>query len=165
MRLVLALEMVQLGDSLINCTRWLPACMEQQHKNPVLVWGRSEVCVFACAPLCPCFSLSQGDESRSVFGFTPLIAPVKATVFPLLQKPQLNEAATLLSAQLTAVGLSNIVDTTGGGIAVGGRCCCMWCSCTWTPVLLPAMACATLPELDGSSCASKRLRHVQANNA
>lgn len=57
--------------------------------------------------------LLQGDESRAVFKFTPLIAPVKATVFPLLQKQQLNEQASALSKELTAVGLSNIIDTTG----------------------------------------------------
>jgi len=55
----------------------------------------------------------QGDESRAVFKFTPLIAPVKATVFPLVQKQQLNEQAAVLSKELTAAGLSNIIDTTG----------------------------------------------------
>lgn len=61
---------------------------------------------------------AQGDESRAVFKFTPLIAPVKATVFPLLQKQQLNEPASALSQELTAAGLSNIVDTTGGSRSV-----------------------------------------------
>jgi glycyl-tRNA synthetase (class II) len=37
----------------------------------------------------------QGDnnEARTVFRFTPIVAPVKATVFPLLQKNELNEVA------------------------------------------------------------------------
>lgn len=61
----------------------------------------------------------QGDESRIVFKFTPLIAPVKATVFPLVQKQQLNDQAAVLSTQLTAAGLSNIIDTTGA-------CVCVW---------------------------------------
>ncbi len=50
---------------------------------------------------------------RSVFRFLPLVAPIKATVFPLLQKAELNEVATRVSAELTAAGLANIVDTTG----------------------------------------------------
>lgn len=67
--------------------------------------------------------MRQGDESRAVFKFTPLIAPVKATVFPLLQKQQLNEQATALSKELTAAGLSNIIDTTGA--LVGKMCVCV----------------------------------------
>jgi phage host-nuclease inhibitor protein Gam len=62
----------------------------------------------------------QGDDSRAVFKFTPLIAPVKATVFPLLQKQQLNEQASLISKELTAAGLSNIIDTTGGQLLLQG---------------------------------------------
>lgn len=34
---------------------------------------------------------SKEDEARGVFKFLPLVAPIKATVFPLLQKPELNE--------------------------------------------------------------------------
>jgi glycyl-tRNA synthetase len=60
--------------------------------------------------MCVCF---QGDESRAVFKFTPLIAPVKCTVFPLLQKQQLSDQAALINKELTAAGLSNIIDTTG----------------------------------------------------
>jgi glycyl-tRNA synthetase len=48
-----------------------------------------------------------------VFKFTPLIAPVKCTVFPLLQKQQLSDQAALINKELTAAGLSNIIDTTG----------------------------------------------------
>lgn len=69
----------------------------------------------------------QGDDSRAVFKFTPLIAPVKATVFPLLQKQQLNEQASLISKELTTVGLSNIIDTTGERCyARGGGYCKQW---------------------------------------
>lgn len=73
----------------------------------------------ACRALTVCICV-QGDESRAVFKFTPLIAPVKATVFPLLQKPQLSEQAALLNKELTAAGLSNIIDTTGGDLVL---CC------------------------------------------
>jgi glycyl-tRNA synthetase len=51
-----------------------------------------------------------------VFKFTPLVAPVKATVFPLLQKDALNAKASVISAAMTAAGLSNIIDTTGNTI-------------------------------------------------
>jgi glycyl-tRNA synthetase len=48
-----------------------------------------------------------------VFRFKPLVAPVKATVFPLVQKEVLNGPANSISTALTAAGLSNIIDTTG----------------------------------------------------
>lgn len=42
--------------------------------------GRILYCVFE-----HCFYTREGDEARSVFRFTPVTAPVKCTVFPLLQ--------------------------------------------------------------------------------
>lgn len=58
----------------------------------------------------------EGNEARVVFKFAPLVAPIKATVFPLIQKPELNDVARKLSSALTTAGLSNIVDTTGNTI-------------------------------------------------
>jgi glycyl-tRNA synthetase len=52
-------------------------------------------------------------EAKQVLRFTPLVAPVKATVFPLIQKPELNKVARQVSSELTGQGLSNLVDTTG----------------------------------------------------
>lgn len=62
------------------------------------------------------YAREGGDEARSVFKFQPVVAPVKATVFPLLQKAELNEVAASISSALTAVGLSNIVDSTGTSV-------------------------------------------------
>ncbi|KAJ9512986.1 hypothetical protein QJQ45_029195 [Haematococcus lacustris] len=58
----------------------------------------------------------DGNEARTVFRFTPLVAPIKATVFPLIQKPELNDVARKVSTALTTAGMSNIVDTTGNTI-------------------------------------------------
>ncbi|KAI8468120.1 MAG: hypothetical protein J3K34DRAFT_428181 [Monoraphidium minutum] len=73
--------------------------------------GRILYCIFE-----HCYYTREGDETRAVLKFTPLAAPIKATVFPLLQKGDLNALATKISAGLTAAGLSNIVDTTGNTI-------------------------------------------------
>ena len=59
------------------------------------------------------------EAARTVFRFTPLVAPIKATVFPLLQRPALNARAQALSAALTREGLSSLVDTTG--VSIGRR--------------------------------------------
>ncbi|CAG9467587.1 unnamed protein product [Pedinophyceae sp. YPF-701] len=58
----------------------------------------------------------DGNEQRTVFRFSPLVAPVKTTVFPLLQKPQFNEKAAAIAAALRKAAISNIVDTTGASI-------------------------------------------------
>lgn len=63
----------------------------------------------------------KGDEDakRSVFSFTPLVAPVKTTVFPLLQKQELNGPAQQISADLRRAAVANVVDTTG--VSIGRR--------------------------------------------
>lgn len=73
--------------------------------------GRILYCVFEHA-----YYTREGDDTRAVLRFTPLVAPVKATVFPLVQKEQLNALAARISGALTAAGLSNIIDTTGNTI-------------------------------------------------
>eukprot|EP00245_Coleochaete_scutata_P004222 TRINITY_DN1650_c0_g2_i1.p1 TRINITY_DN1650_c0_g2~~TRINITY_DN1650_c0_g2_i1.p1 ORF type:complete len:741 (-),score=194.86 TRINITY_DN1650_c0_g2_i1:147-2285(-) len=54
-----------------------------------------------------------GSMERTVFKFTPLVAPIKCTVFPLVQDKQLNSLAAEIATSLTAAGLSNKIDTTG----------------------------------------------------
>ncbi len=74
--------------------------------------GRLLYCMFE-----HCYYVREGDEKRSVFRFTPLAAPIKATVFPLMGgKPELVAAAAVVAAELTRAGLSTQVDTTGATI-------------------------------------------------
>lgn len=58
----------------------------------------------------------DGSDVRTVLRFSPIIAPVKCTVFPLVQKEALNQPATELCHRLRKAGLSSIVDTTGTSI-------------------------------------------------
>ena len=58
------------------------------------------------------YTRESGDDKRSVFRFAPAIAPVKATVFPLLARPEMRAAAMALAATITGAGVSNLVDTT-----------------------------------------------------
>ncbi|KXZ46296.1 hypothetical protein GPECTOR_45g166 [Gonium pectorale] len=73
--------------------------------------GRIMYCMFEHS-----YYTREGDETRAVMGFRPVVAPTKATVFPLVQKPALNEVAAKISRELTAAGLSNLIDTTGNTI-------------------------------------------------
>lgn len=60
--------------------------------------------------------VEKDGVQRTVFRFTPIVAPVKTTVFPLMQRAELNEPTRRLCAALTAEGLSNLGDTTGTSI-------------------------------------------------
>lgn len=55
----------------------------------------------------------EKDAQRTVFKFSPIVAPTKATVFPLVQKEAMNKVAREVSDKLRKAGVSNIIDTTG----------------------------------------------------
>ncbi|XP_022730589.1 glycine--tRNA ligase, mitochondrial 1-like [Durio zibethinus] len=57
-----------------------------------------------------------GDEQLNVFRFPPLVAPIKCTVFPLVQNQQYEEVAKHISQILTAAGISYKIDMTGTSI-------------------------------------------------
>nr|XP_027096625.1 glycine--tRNA ligase, mitochondrial 1-like [Coffea arabica] len=48
--------------------------------------------------------------------FPPLVAPIKCTVFPLVQNQQYEEVAKFISKSLTAAGISHKIDITGTSI-------------------------------------------------
>ncbi len=53
------------------------------------------------------------EKDRTVFKFSPIVAPMKTTVFPLLQRKELNDVALQISLELRKAGISSIMDTTG----------------------------------------------------
>lgn len=70
--------------------------------------GRILYCIFEHT-----FYTRSDDVQKTVFKFSPTVAPMKTTVFPLLQRKELNEVATSISLDLRRAGLSSIIDTTG----------------------------------------------------
>ncbi|THG00469.1 hypothetical protein TEA_002895 [Camellia sinensis var. sinensis] len=61
-------------------------------------------------------SSKGGDEQLNVFRFPPLVAPIKCTVFPLVQNQQFEEVAKHIAKSLTAAGISYKIDITGTSI-------------------------------------------------
>ncbi|KZV57938.1 glycine--tRNA ligase 1, mitochondrial-like [Dorcoceras hygrometricum] len=61
-------------------------------------------------------SSRDGDEQMNVFRFPPLIAPIKCTVFPLVQNQQYEDVAKKIAKSLTAAGISYKIDITGTSI-------------------------------------------------
>lgn len=55
----------------------------------------------------------DGDELVNVFRFSPLIAPIKCTVFPLVQNQQYEEVAKQIAKLLKDLGISYKIDVTG----------------------------------------------------
>ena len=58
-------------------------------------------------------SSKGGEEQLNVFRFPPLVAPIKCTVFPLVQNQQYEEVAKSIAKSLTAAGISYKIDITG----------------------------------------------------
>ncbi|KAI3780915.1 hypothetical protein L2E82_10908 [Cichorium intybus] len=58
----------------------------------------------------------MGNEQLNVFRFPPLVAPIKCSVFPLVQNQQYEEVAKNISRSLTVVGISNKKYITGNSI-------------------------------------------------
>ncbi|KAF2933772.1 glycine--tRNA ligase, mitochondrial 1 [Oryza sativa Japonica Group] len=76
--------------------------------------GRIIYCLFE-----HCFYQRPGkaeDEQLNVFGFPPLVAPIKCTVFPLVKIEKFEVVAKKISKALTAAGISHIIDMTGNTI-------------------------------------------------
>lgn len=97
---------IQMEKKKLSGRNYVPGVIE-----PSFGIGRLLYCVFEHS-----YYVRDGDENRVCFAFTPLAAPIKATVFPLMSKPDLNDKASEVAASLTAVGLSNQIDTSGATI-------------------------------------------------
>lgn len=70
--------------------------------------GRILYCIFEHT-----FYTRPDDAQKTVFKFPPMIAPIKATVFPLMQNDELNSVANEISQDLRRAGVSSLIDTTG----------------------------------------------------
>ncbi|KAM6553011.1 hypothetical protein CsatB_013773 [Cannabis sativa] len=57
-----------------------------------------------------------GDDQLNVFRFPPLVAPIKCTVFPLVQNEKYEKVAKDISKSLTIAGISHKIDITGTSI-------------------------------------------------
>ena len=90
----------------VSGKNFIPAVIE-----PSFGIGRLLYCMFE-----HCYYVREGDDRRTVFRFTPLAAPIKATVFPLMAKPDLVAKAEDVARSLRKIGLSNTIDTTGTSI-------------------------------------------------
>ncbi|CAM6120142.1 unnamed protein product [Calypogeia fissa] len=58
----------------------------------------------------------DGEEQLTVFRFPPMVAPIKCTIFPLVQNPDLNGVARDISVALTRAGVASKPDLTGTSI-------------------------------------------------
>ena len=82
--------------------------------EPSFGLGRIIYCMFEHT-----FAVREGDAARSLFKFAPAVAPVKVTIFPLLNRREMDDAARAVEASLRAVGLATLLDTTA--VTIGKR--------------------------------------------
>jgi glycyl-tRNA synthetase len=76
--------------------------------------GRIMYCMFEHS-----FYVRKDDEQKTVFAFSPVIAPIKCTIFPLVNDPAMNELSNAISRELSNDGVSTKLDTTA--VSVGKR--------------------------------------------
>ena len=76
--------------------------------EPSFGLGRIMYCLFEHS-----FYWRENDEQRLVLRLNPLVAPIKVTVFPLLNDERLVAHTQTIATELTAAGIFNKVDTTG----------------------------------------------------
>ena len=69
--------------------------------------GRIMYCMFEHS-----FYVRGDDEQKTVFKFSPLIAPIKLAIFPLVNDSGMNAHAEKLSRELSSEGVSTKLDTT-----------------------------------------------------
>lgn len=75
-----------------------------------------------------CFYWRPDDEQRLVLRLTPLVAPIKAFVFPLMVDERFAGSVQKIASELTSAGIFNKARlTTGGG---------KWARCSATPARL-----------------------------
>jgi glycyl-tRNA synthetase len=93
----------------VNGRNYTPSVIE-----PSFGIGRIMYCMFEHN-----FYVRADDEQKTVFKFSPIIAPIKCTIFPLVNDAGMNALAERVSRELAADGISAKLDTTA--ISVGKR--------------------------------------------
>eukprot|EP01024_Parvocaulis_polyphysoides_P018346 TRINITY_DN18129_c0_g1_i10.p3 TRINITY_DN18129_c0_g1~~TRINITY_DN18129_c0_g1_i10.p3 ORF type:complete len:195 (+),score=28.01 TRINITY_DN18129_c0_g1_i10:1747-2331(+) len=89
--------------SIFSCQNFVPSVIE-----PSFGIGRMMYCMFEHV-----FHTRENDAERTLFRFKPAVAPVKAFVFPLIQKEEFDVVAREVSGYLVKEGLYCRIDTTG----------------------------------------------------
>ena len=104
-------EMVSISQKVVKShgRNFTPSVIEPSFGIGRILYCLYEHC-FYTRPVIP------GEQVSSVFRFPPIIAPVKCTVFPLMQREVLNAKARKMSTGLTRAGVSNKMDITGRSI-------------------------------------------------
>lgn len=78
---------MEVVDKIIQEEKYTPSVIE-----PSFGIGRIVYCVFE-----HCFKQREEDAQRTYFTFPPLIAPVKCSILPLMDKPDLNRVVQEIS--------------------------------------------------------------------
>ncbi|KAJ7522847.1 hypothetical protein O6H91_18G029100 [Diphasiastrum complanatum] len=110
-RVTITREMVSISKEIetLHGRTFTPSVIE-----PSFGVGRIIYCLFE-----HCFytrSSNAGDDQLNVFRFPASVAPIKCTVFPLVQNVKLEVTAKEISSALTREGVANKIDITGTSI-------------------------------------------------
>lgn len=107
--LVKGMVSIKMETKKISGRNFTPSVIE-----PSFGIGRIMYCMFEHS-----FYVRPEDTQKTVFKFSPIIAPIKCTIFPLLNDAKMNNLANMISRTLSSDGVSTKLDTTA--ISVGKR--------------------------------------------
>lgn len=63
--------------------------------------------------------MREKDEQRTYFDFPPSISPLKTSILPLMNQPEMNKKVQAIKRELNRAGVSSKVDDSG--VTVGKR--------------------------------------------
>ena len=109
MQIITGMVTVERVTKTVNGRNYTPSVIE-----PSFGIGRIMYCMFEHA-----FYIRPDDEQKTVLKLTPVVAPIKATIFPLVNDSALNELSVAMNKSLTSNGISAKLDTTA--ISIGKR--------------------------------------------
>lgn len=109
LQIITGMVTVERVTKTVNGRNYTPSVIE-----PSFGIGRIMYCMFEHA-----FYIRPDDEQKTVLRLTPVVAPIKATIFPLVNDAALNDLATAMNKSLTSNGISAKLDTTA--ISIGKR--------------------------------------------
>jgi len=109
MQITTGMVTVERVTKTLNGRNYTPSVIE-----PSFGIGRIMYCMFEHA-----FYIRPDDEQKTVLRLTPIVAPIKTTILPLVNERALNVIAAAMNKSLTAAGISAKLDTTA--ISIGKR--------------------------------------------
>ena len=97
---------IEKAEKSVKEEKYVPHVIE-----PSFGLGRIMYCIFE-----HCFKMREEDVQRTYFDFPAIVAPVKCSILPLMDKPELSAKTLKLKQMLTKLGVTSKIDDSGASV-------------------------------------------------